>query len=77
VNFFVLLVQYWVDKFLVFNYYRKTVDYTKHLSSSVVSLLPFAIFLHFVFATYIYGFPLLLKSPSIGAWVGLKEQYHT
>lgn len=77
VNFFVLLVQFWVDKFLVFNYYRKTVDYTKQLSHSVVALLPVAIFFHFVFATYVYGFPLILRSGSIGTWVGLKEQYHT
>lgn len=36
-----------------------------------------AIFLHFLFATFIYGYPLILRSPSIGAWVGLKEQYHS
>ena len=77
VNFFVLLVQFWVDKFLVFNYYRKTVDYTKQLSSSVVALLPVAIFLHFIFATYVYGFPLILRSESIGTWINFPEQYHS
>lgn len=36
VNFLVLFVQFWVDKFLIFNYYRKTIDFTKELSHSVV-----------------------------------------
>lgn len=77
VNFFVLFIQFWVDKFLVFNYYRKTIDFTKELSNSVVQLLPFAIVLHFAFATYIYGYPLILKSDSIGSWIGSNYQYHS
>ena len=77
VNFFVLFIQFWVDKFLIFNYYRKTIDFTKEISHSVVRLLPVAIVLHFAFATYIYGYPLILKSSSIGSWIGVNEQYHT
>jgi hypothetical protein len=77
VNFFVLLIQFWVDKFLVFNYYRKTVDYTKHLSSSIVNLLPLAIFLHFIFATFVYGYPLILRSSSIETWFGLHDLYQS
>jgi hypothetical protein len=77
VNFFVLFIQFWVDKFLVFNYYKKTIDYTKQLSASVVTLLPLAIFLHFIFATYAFGYPVLLRSHSIGTWFGINEKYHS
>jgi hypothetical protein len=31
-NFFIVFIQYWVDKFLIFNYYRKTIRYTKQIS---------------------------------------------
>jgi len=31
-NFFIIMVQYWVDKYLIFNYYRKTLRYTRHIS---------------------------------------------
>ena len=51
VNFLILFVQFWIDKFLIFNYYRKTIGFTKQLSASIVSLLPFAILIHFVIAS--------------------------
>jgi hypothetical protein len=31
-NLAILFIQYWIDKWLVLNYYKKTTEFTKHLS---------------------------------------------
>jgi hypothetical protein len=64
-NFFIIFVQYWVDKYLIFNYYRKTVRYTRHISRAVVNLLPLMLIFHWGFGFLMYGYPLIWKSESI------------
>lgn len=32
--------------------------------------------MHFGFATYMYGYPYILKSESIGGWIGFDYKYH-
>ena len=64
-NFFIIFVQYWVDKYLLFNYYRKTLRYTRHISQAVVNLLPLMLILHWGFGFLMYGYPLIWKSESV------------
>ena len=73
-TFFILLVQYWVDKFLLFNYYRKTPYFTRLLSSHVVDLLPWAVLIHYVFGGIMYSYPYMLKSTPV-PWFGNNTQY--
>jgi uncharacterized protein with PQ loop repeat len=73
-NFFIVFVQYWVDKFLVFNYYRKTIRYTRQISQAVVNVLPLMLVFHFVFGWLMYGYPLIYKSESI-SFVGNNSLY--
>jgi hypothetical protein len=67
-----LLLQYGVDKCLIFNYYRKTPDFTKELSQSVVSLLPWAVGFHFLLGIVMYSAPLLWTSTTI-PWFGISN----
>ena len=69
-NFVILFIQYWVDKWLIFNYYRKSDFFTRHLSESIVNLLPSAVFLHILFALLIYSSPYLLTSGFVEKWLG-------
>ena len=69
-NFFILVVQYWVDKILVFNYYKKTPQFTRHLSRMVVNMLPFALVCHIAFGMMIYSYPYIWKSEVIKPWIG-------
>jgi hypothetical protein len=73
-TFGILLVQYWVDKFLVFQYYRKTSYFTKKLSAFVVSMLPLAIMIHYVFAGMVFSNPYMFRSDPI-QWFGNDTQY--
>lgn len=68
-TFGILFVQYWVDKFLVFQYYRKTTYFTKKLSAFVVSMMPIAIIFHYVFAGMLFSNPFMFKTEPI-EWFG-------
>lgn len=68
-TFGILFIQYWVDKFLVFSYYRKTTFFTKKLSAFVVSLLPLAVILHYCFAGMMFSNPYMFRSDPI-SWFG-------
>jgi len=70
INFAILFIQFWVDKCLVFNYYRKSDFFTRQLSKSVVNLLPWALILHCLFGLLILSYPMLLKTDSISNWIG-------
>lgn len=73
-NFLILFVQYWVDKILLFNYYKKTSKFTRHLSRSVVNLLPWTLVLHALFGMMIYSFPYIWKS-EVRPWFGNNSNY--
>ena len=73
ISIIILLIQYWVDKCLLLRYYRRTPDYTKELSSDVVSLLPFAVIIHFLFGILVYSYPFILKSYKIQTWFGIQS----
>jgi len=73
-NFCILFVQYWVDKILVFNYYKKTPQFTRHLSRSVVNLLPWTLVLHALFGMMIYSYPYIWKS-DVRPWFGNNSVY--
>ena len=76
-NFVILFVQYWVDKWLVFNYYKKTPYFTAQLSKSVVDLLPWGVLLHALFGYIIYSYPYIFRSSEV-EWFGTERfQYFT
>jgi hypothetical protein len=75
VNFVVLFVQYWVDKWLIFNYYKKTPQFTRQVSKAVVDLLPYAIVIHLLFGFMTYSYPYALKSTVAQNWFGNDTQY--
>ena len=60
---------------MLLRYYRRTPDYTKELSSAVVSLLPLAVIIHFLFGILVYSYPRLFKSSTEGdkTWFGIQE----
>ena len=68
----ILFVQYWVDKFLVFQYYRKTTHFTQKLSAFVVTMMPVAIIMHYLFAGMMFSNPYMLHSKPI-KWFGNKD----
>jgi len=74
-NFIVLFIQYWVDKWLVFRYYRKTAYFTRHLSKSAVDLLPYAVLIHFLFGVVSYSYPYIWKSGVVKDFLGDDSQY--
>jgi hypothetical protein len=74
-NFVILFIQYWVDKWLVFNYYRKTAYFTRHLSKSVVDLLKYAVFTHFLFGFMSFSYPYIWKSRVVTDKIGNDTQY--
>jgi hypothetical protein len=74
-NFVILFIQYWVDKWLVFNYYRKTAYFTRHLSTSVVDLLKYAVFIHFLFGFMCFSYPYIWKSRVVTDKIGNDTQY--
>lgn len=75
VNFMVLFVQYWVDKWLLFNYYRRSVQFTKHVSSMVVDLLPYAIIIHLLFGFMTFSYPYALRTSVLEGYFGNNTQY--
>lgn len=74
-NFVILFIQYWVDKWLVFNYYRKTAYFSRHLSKSVVDLLKYAVVIHFLFGFMSYSYPYIWKSRVVTDKIGNDSQY--
>jgi hypothetical protein len=74
-NFAILFVQYWIDKWLLFSYYKRTPQFTHHLSKSVVDLLPYAIVIHLMFAFMTFSYPYFLRSLRVKKWFGNKTQY--
>ena len=58
----IFLFTYLVDKCLLLRFYRLTPGHTKRMSQGVLSLLPWAVVLHFLFGLVAYSNPLLLKS---------------
>lgn len=56
-NFVILFIQYWVDKWLVFNFYRLTPQFTKELSMFATSMLPLTLVTHFGGGLLMYGYP--------------------
>lgn len=56
-NFVILFIQYWVDKWLVFNFYRLTPQFTKELSMFSTSMLPLTVFMHFGGGLLMFGYP--------------------
>lgn len=74
-NFLIFFIQYWVDKILVFNYYRKTPEFTRHLSRLVVNLLPPALVIHIGFGLMVYSYPYIWRSEVIKSWVGNDSKY--
>lgn len=73
-NFLIFFVQYWVDKILIFNYYKKTPQFTSQLSKSVVRLLPWTIVLHAMFGMMIYSYPYIWLS-KVQSWFGNNSVY--
>lgn len=61
-NLVLLFIQYWIDKWLIFNYYRKTPEFTKYLSNKLVELLPLALVIHILFAYFTYSYPYIMNS---------------
>lgn len=74
-NFIILLIQYWVDKWLVFGYYRKTAYFTRHLSKMVVDMLKYAVIIHFLFGYMCYSYPYIWKSSLVTDKIGNNTQY--
>ena len=74
-NLAILFVQYWIDKWLLFNYYKRTPQFTHHLSKSVVNLLPFAIVIHLMFAFMTFSYPYFFRSGRAKPWFGNNSQY--
>jgi hypothetical protein len=62
VAFFAIILIYWTDKFLILNHFRKPPLYSSSLNNRAMNVLPFAVFLHCLFAFYMFGsdhiFPL-------------------
>lgn len=74
-TFVIFFVQFWIDKWLVFNFYRKTPQFTKFLSGSVVRLLPLAVFVHALFGLIMFSYQAIFRSQVITPWVGNYTQY--
>ena len=69
-NFGILFIQFWVDKCLIFNYYRKSAFFSRYLSESIVNLLPYAIVMHMLFGLVIFSAPYILSTGFISKWFG-------
>ena len=69
-NIVILFIQFWVDKWLLFNYYRKSEFFTRHLSQSIVKLLPWAVALHILFGLIVFSTPYLLNTGFLANWIG-------
>lgn len=74
-TFVIFFVQFWVDKWLVFNFYRKTPQFTKFLSASVVKVLPLAVFVHALFGLIMFSYQAIFRSTVITPWFGNYTQY--
>jgi RNA recognition motif-containing protein len=53
--FFVLLIRYWVDKWLVLRFFKKPPIYKEEINNKALNILPFAGMLHCLFGMYMYG----------------------
>jgi hypothetical protein len=53
--FFVLLIRYWVEKWLVIRYFKKPPIYKEEINNKALNILPFAGMLHCLFGLYMYG----------------------
>jgi hypothetical protein len=65
-----LFITYWVDKILLLRYYRITEGFNKHLSGAMVSILPYALFLHIFFGYFMLSSPNFLVSKSASPYFG-------
>ena len=74
-NFMVLFVQFWVDKWLLFNYYKRSSQFTKQVSQSAVDLLPYAIVIHLLFGFMTFSYPYAFRSTVSPSWFGNSTQY--
>jgi len=50
-----LFLIYWIEKFLIVNYYRKPPVYDQGVNQRLQQLLPYSILLHCGFSAYMYG----------------------
>ena len=50
-----VFVSFWVDLYLLINFYSLTNQFTKHLSASTVGVLPWAVIVHLLFAFFFYS----------------------
>lgn len=74
-NFVIFFMHYWIDKWLLFNYYKRTPQFTHHLSKSVVDMLPYAIIIHLMFAFMTFSYPYIFRSDRVSPWFGNSTQY--
>jgi len=75
-NFLIFFVQFWVDKWLIFNFYKKTAHFTRYLSTSVVNLLPLAVIVHALFGLMIFSYQVIFKSDHVNIMTfGNNSQY--
>ena len=50
-----LFLIYWIEKFLIVNYYRKPPVYSNEINDRLQAIMPYAILLHCGFSLYMYG----------------------
>jgi len=65
--FFSLFLTYWVDKFMLLNYYRKPPQYDLYMSKLFNSVVLFGVLIHYLIGFWIYGNSTLLNSPNTQA----------
>ena len=74
-----LFLIYWIEKFLIVNYYRKPPVYDQGVNQRLQTILPFAILLHCGFSLYMYGsdaiWPLNYHQESNGAITSEKVNF--
>jgi len=55
-------VTYWVDKFLIFHYYRLPPNYSVALSNASITLMKFSIIVHYIFGYFMFSYAPILPS---------------
>jgi hypothetical protein len=65
VAFLSFFATYWVDKLLLFRYYRMPPNYSMGLSNSSIQIMKMSIVLHFFFGFFMYSYAPILPSHDI------------
>jgi len=76
IAFLTFVLMYWIDKHLIFTYYKKDKDFDEKLLDTVLDIMPIAIAIHLFFAIFMFSSQNILYSQSQDSLkYGLNSQY--